>query len=207
MTPTPARPHLLGMLACALLPVALIGCVTINVYFPAAAAEQAATEFIEKVIGEEPERSGQGRHSAPTPRLLVQPPLPVTVLLLAVSPARAQADINIRTPAVLAIQERMAERFQTQLRPHFDSGVLGLGRDGLIEIRDASALPLRERNALNQLVAEDNRDRAAVYREIAIANGRPDWEAQIRETFARQWIESARPGWYFRDANGHWQQK
>ena len=31
----------------------LAACVTINVYFPAAEAERAAQEFIDKVIGEE----------------------------------------------------------------------------------------------------------------------------------------------------------
>jgi len=56
-------------------------------------------------------------------------------------------------------------------------------------------------------VADDNRDRQAVYREIAIANNHPEWEAQIRETFAKQWLQQARPGWYYQDASGAWKQK
>jgi uncharacterized protein YdbL (DUF1318 family) len=125
-----------------------------------------------------------------------------------VPPAHAQsADINIRTPAIQAIQARMAQRFQSALAPHFDSGALGLARDGTISVRDASKVGLRDRAALNQAVADDNRDRNAVYREIAVANGHPEWEAQIRDTFARQWVDSARPGWWFQDAAGEWRQK
>ena len=43
--------------------------------------------------------------------------------------------------------------------------------------------------------------------EIATANGHPEWEAQIRGTFAQQWIASARSGWWYQDAGGSWKQK
>ncbi len=59
---------------------------------------------------------------------------------------------------------------------------------------------------MNAAVADDNRDRKAVYREVAVANGHPEWEAQIRDVFARQWIESARPGWWYQ-SGGAWKQK
>ncbi len=183
-------------------------CVTINVYFPAAEAEKAAQEFIENVIGDD---AGNGTGAVTRPsswRLpIVAGPERILIAALLVSTAQAQADIDIRTPQILAIQERMAQRFQTQLRTYFDSGVVGLTSDGMVEVRDASAVALRDRNTLTQLVGEDNRDRGAVYREIAVANGHPEWEAQIRSTFAQQWIESARAGWYYKTASGEWRQK
>ena len=60
---------------------------------------------------------------------------------------------------------------------------------------------------MTQQVAEDNRDRKAVYREIAIANGHPDWEAQIRETFARQWVTAAHKGWWYQAGDDSWKRK
>ncbi|HRQ65562.1 MAG TPA: YdbL family protein [Xanthomonadaceae bacterium] len=182
----------------------LSACVTINVYFPAAAAEQAAQEFIGKVIGETPksEPEPEANNAAPARRGML-----IAVLDFLIPPAHAQADINIRTPQIQAIQARMAERFQGQLQAHFDSGALGFTRNGLIEVRDPAQVGLRDRAALNQAVADDNRDRNAVYREIAQANGHPEWEDQIRQTFARQWIEQARSGWYYQDATGAWVQK
>lgn len=182
--------------------VAVSACVTINVYFPAAAAEKAAAEFIDEVLGESPAK--------PEPPGQAPPRGDRLGMLLSLSPigtAHAQADIDIESPQVRAIQARMAERFRSTLEPHFASGALGFTRDGLVEVRDAAAVPLAARTATKQAVAEDNRDRAAVYREIAVANGQPEWEAQIRETFAAQWIERAAPGWFYQDASGNWQRK
>jgi uncharacterized protein YdbL (DUF1318 family) len=185
----------------------LSACVTINVYFPAAEAEQAAREFVERVIGDEPRGNGNGDGNGAPPQGALRSP-GAMLLGFFIGDAHAQtADISIRTPAIQAIQSRMAERFQSRLAPAFDTGALGFGRDGLIVVRDLSQLPLRDRSAVSQAVTEDNRDRNTVYREIAVANGHPEWESQIRETFARQWIASARSGWWYQDAGGNWQQK
>ncbi len=190
----------------------LTACVTINVYFPAAEAREAAREFVENVIGDEaapaPEATpgpGGGMATAPSVpasrRIAFDP-----WMLLGIAPAHAQApDITIRTPAIQAIQARMESRFAS-LRPHFDSGALGFGGDGMLVVRDAAKVPLKDRVAVNTAVADDNRDRKAVYREIAVANGHPEWESQIRDVFARQWIASARPGWWYQQG-GSWKQK
>jgi len=184
---------------------ALGACVTINVYFPAAEAQQAAEEFVEKVLGDEagaaaPEGEPQAFAPAPGPRW--------SPMSLLISQAHAQeADITIRTPAIQAIQDRMSARFQSGLQAHFNSGALGFGKDGLVVLRDPGKVALKDRVAVNQLVAEENRDRNAVYREIAVANNHPEWEGQIRETFARQWVTSARAGWWYQAGDGSWKQK
>ncbi len=178
----------------------LSACVTINVYFPAAEAQEAAKEFVDKVIGVDAnsgasvpaDSSGGG----------------MAWLSFFIADAHAQAaDITIRTPAIQAIQDRMAQRYQGKLAPLFAAGALGFGNDGLVQVRDAAAVPLRERATLSGLVAEENRDRNAVYREIAVANGHPDWESNIRETFARQWVDSAPGGSWYQDRSGNWKQK
>lgn len=190
--------------------LALSACVTINVYFPAAEAKEAAREFVEKVIGDDmpgaqPEGDGGMAMARPADRgaMRFDP-----WMLLGIAPAHAQdrPDITIKTPAIQAIQARMEGRFNSVLRPHFGSGALGFGGDGLVVVRDPSALALKDRVAVNSAVADDNRDRRAVYREIAVANGHPEWEAQIRDVFARQWIESARGGWWYQ-SGGSWKQK
>lgn len=180
-------------------------CVTINVYFPAAAAEKAAEQFVGKVFGDVPE----GKPVEPEPETKHEPKPPGAMLIdLLIPSAQAQTpDLSIQTPQLQAIQTRMRQRFDGRLAAAFASGAVGLTRDGQIAIRDAAAVPLAERAALNQAVADDNRDRQAVYREIAVANDHPEWEAQIRETFAKQWLQQARPGWYYQDASGAWKQK
>src|SRR5690606_4725445 len=54
----PTMPRLLGMPI--LIALVLCACVTINVYFPAAEAREAAREFVEKVIGEDGEAPPPG---------------------------------------------------------------------------------------------------------------------------------------------------
>lgn len=199
----PATTKWLGFNAIAAL--ALTACVTINVYFPAAEAREAAKEFVEQVIGDAvpaPAPPAGGGMALRESRGGFDP-----WMLLGIGAAHAQTpDISIRTPAIQAIQSRMEQRFNASLRPHFDSGALGFGGDGLVVVRDAAKLALGERVAVNAAVADDNRDRKAVYREIAVANGHPEWEEQIRAVFARQWIDSARPGWWYQQG-GAWQQK
>ena len=214
-------------LSALLLPVALLAsCVTINVYFPAAEAQEAAEEFIEEVIGESPAESGgmaatsrgeAGRLVAATLRGDALPPARVfshtewrfDPVGFVIGDAHAQdaIDIRIRTPAIQAIQQRMAERFQGTLAPLFDAGALGFGNDGLVVLRDPAKVPLAQRTGANQAVAEENRDRRAVYREIAVANGHPEWEEQIRQTFAKEWVAQARAGWWYQDSAGTWKQK
>ena len=100
----------------------------------------------------------------------------------------------------------MEQRFNSTLRAGFDAGALGFSSDGLVTVRDASKLPLKDRVAINSAVADDNRDRKALYREVAVANGHPEWEGQIRDVFARQWVDSARSGWWYQ-SGGSWKQK
>jgi uncharacterized protein YdbL (DUF1318 family) len=118
----------------------------------------------------------------------------------------AQANLEIDTPAINAIKNAMAAR-HAQLEPFLASGAVGLTRDGMVALRDANAVPLSERAAVSSLVAQDNQDRSALYREIARANGHPEWEGDIRSTFAQRWIERARSGWWYQDAGGGWKKK
>lgn len=190
--------------------VLLSACVTINVYFPAAAAEKAADRIIEDVWGP----SAQPAKPTETDKRssLIEPAQAVLlaaasgVMNVLISPAHAQADLNIATPAVRQLTQAMEAR-HAELKKYYDSGAVGLTMDGLIELRDLNAVPLPERNAARKLVADENADRANLYREIAAANGHPEWEADIRSTFAQRWIDKASGGWYFKDSSGAWKQK
>ena len=206
--------------------LALASCVTINVYFPAAEAQEAAEAFIEEVIGDTPADAGasttpvsgeatrfiaatlQGREALPAQVFShTETRFDPVGFFIGSAHAQENVDIRIRTPAIQAIQARMAERFQGRLAPLFDAGAMGFGNDGLVVLRDPSKVPLAQRTAANQAVAEENRDRNAVYREIAVANGHPEWETQIRQTFAKEWVAQARAGWWYQDSAGGWKQK
>ncbi len=127
-------------------------------------------------------------------------------LLLVPFSGYAAADIEINTPAIASLKQSMQQR-HGQLEAYYTRGAVGLTRDGLIAMRDANALPLAARQPVNALIASENQDRNALYREIARANGHPEWEADIRSTFGQRWIDLARPGWWFQAPNGSWVRK
>ena len=181
-------------------------CVTINVYFPAAAAEQAADKIIEEVWGEDSGKPAAGKSSKADP--IVDGARRVSRLFVdwLIPAAHAQqANLDISSPAIGKIEASLKAR-HAQLLPYLNSGAVGLTADGLVAVRDAKSIPLNERQTVNQLVADDNRDRAALYREIAAANGHPEWESQIQATFARRWIDRAQSGWYYQSGGG-WKAK
>jgi uncharacterized protein YdbL (DUF1318 family) len=177
------------------------------VYFPEAAAQKAADQFIGNVLD----------HAAPAaPAPKVQKPAakdgdqPSAMLLDLLVPAAYAADtpnIRIQTAATEAIRGRMKARFQNSLKALLDAGAVGFTKDGLVAVHDAGKIPLSQRAQANATVADENRDRTSLYREIANANNHPEWEAQIRATFAKTWIEKAHAGWYYQNASGAWQKK
>ena len=181
-------------------------CVTINVYFPSEAAAQAADRIIQDVYGEQP-----GETDAPVEP---QSRLPYSetgssgyVLLdWFISPAHAKVDISVNTPAIRQLQASMEKRHK-KLAPYYKSGAVGMTRDGEISLRDQKQVPMKDRNSVKGLVSKENRDRSALYKEIARANGHPEWEAEIRSTFAKRWVSNAPSGWWYMNTQGAWVQK
>lgn len=189
----------------------LVSCVTINIYFPAAAAEKAADRIIEDVWGPgtrpgdavEPDADPEQEQSSAIRTR--DGSVAINILNWLISPAAAEADLNINSPAINELKTDMKER-HNQLEPFYDSGGIGLTEDGFIMVRDAKAIPLKDRNRVNALVADENKDRKSLYAEIARANGHPEWQDDIRQTFAKRWISNAAKGWWYQQG-GSWKQK
>jgi uncharacterized protein len=117
----------------------------------------------------------------------------------------AAANMEIDTPAISAIKANMQAR-HTQLLPLYNSGAIGLTANGLVEVHDATLVPLKDRGGINALVSAENADRNGLYKEIAKANGHPEWEGEVRQTFAGRWIDKAQAGWWYQGKDG-WAKK
>lgn len=191
----------------------LSACVTINIYFPAAAAEDAARVIVRDVLNEKEvidsttedsttENEQSSNQSSIGSAYLVA----TTILNILISPAHAEADININTPAISALRASMKNR-AARLKPYYANGAVGLTTNAGVQIRDQSLIPLKDRNQVKKLVADENRERSALYAEIARANDHPEWEADIRATFARVWVEEVGGGTWYQSADGSWVQK
>ena len=178
-------------------------CVTVNIYFPAAAVERAAEQIVKETWGE-------SSKSAP-------PPAPQSnnrfspwrlASLSLVSAAHAQeADINVSNPAIRAIKDSIKARSEA-IKPFMDRGNIGIAADGLLAIRNTDGLNLKERAESKQLVDAENRDRENLYAEIAKANNISNESIpKIKAIFAKSWLDQARPGWWIQDGQGNWKKK
>ncbi len=191
----------------------LAACVTVNVYFPASAAERAADIFIKDVYGQDGQDQGTMRPpDAGTPQGAVDVTAPYLIAwwsrvneILLPNALAQQPDINISTPAITKLRNVMEQRHR-QLKPFYGSGAVGMSATGLITLRDPKLVPLQQRNKIKKLVVDENSDRNRLYAEIAKANGHPEWEKDIRSIFAGRWVGNAPGGWWYQ-SGGKWQQK
>jgi uncharacterized protein YdbL (DUF1318 family) len=182
----------------------LVGsCVTVNIYFPAAAVERAADQIVKETWGNPPE---QMKKDQPQSRF-VDPQALRTALNLITEAHAQEADINVSNPAIRALKDSIKRRSDS-IKPYMDRGNVGISRDGLLTVRTTEGLNLKERAEAKQLVDAENRDREALYLEIARANNiARESVPKIKEIFARSWIEQARAGWWIQDAQGNWKKK
>ncbi|KPK00037.1 MAG: hypothetical protein AMK71_08790 [Nitrospira bacterium SG8_35_4] len=185
-------------------------CITINIYFPAAAVEKAADRIVDEVWG--PQGGTPGGEDEK--KQDVQPQSRMgDVLIFALSlagPREAmaqEADINVTTPAIRALKESIQSRAES-IRPYMDGGNIGISREGLLVVRTTEGLNLKDKAAVNRLVEAENHDRNSLYEEIARANNfPPERVADIKTIFAGSWAKNARAGWWVQDDGGSWKQK
>ncbi len=178
--------------------LAVVSCVTINIYFPAEEVRGAADKIVNEVWGD--------RNENPPAQQTEPKGQPSSFLRIGVTGAYAAQDINVSTPEIRAIRESMKQRADS-LFPFLDGGQIGIGKDGLLKVRTTEGLDLRTRGEVNRLVAAENGDRQRLYTEIARANGFADKAAEVQAIFADSWRDQASKGWYIEQPDGSWTPK
>ena len=185
----------------------LAACVTINIYFPAAEAREAAEKIVDDILGDEAQKPEAGSDDQSMDLRPNRPVYARNLLDLLIPPAEAAVpNFDVNTPAIRKLQASMKQR-HTQLKSFYQSGAIGFTQDALVGIRDLSAVSLKQRGQLKNLVKAENNDRNQLYKEIARANGHPEWEKDVRSTFSKTWISNAAKGWWYQKSRGGWVQK
>ena len=179
------------------------GCVTVNIYFPAAAVQRAADEIVKETWGGP---NGTPERVQPQSLRRFAPDWSLSFSLPAAAFAQ-EADINVSNPAIRGLKESIKRR-SAAIKPYMDKGNAGITQDGLLNVRNTDGLNLKERAEVQQLIEAENRDREALYVEIAKANNIPaEAIPKIKGIFARSWTDQAQPGWWIQDAQGTWKKK
>lgn len=193
----------------------IASCITINIYFPAAAVEKAADRIVEEVWGEQgqmPDENEQKRldeqKKQGEPQSMFRDSVRVILSLTGPKQAYAQeADINVTTPAIRTLKESIQARADS-IKPFMDSGNAGISNDGLLVVRNTEGLNLKDKANLTRLIDAENKDREALYAEIAKANNfPPNRIPDIKKIFAGSWSRNARQGWWIQGQDGTWKQK
>ena len=178
-------------------------CVTVNIYFPAAAVERAADEIVKETWGGPGEAP---KKPQPQSRLRVVPKSALSFSLAGNAYAQ-EPDINISNPAIRALKDSIKNRSES-IKPYMDKGNVGINQDGLLTVRGTDGLSLKERAEVQQLIEAENRDRESLYREIAKANNfGDDAVPKIKRIFSKSWADQARSGWWIQDPQGNWRRK
>jgi uncharacterized protein len=179
-------------------------CVTVNIYFPAAAIQKAADQIVDDVTDTKDQQKPESKPDIKS-RLFEE--------LKKINPgpkeAYAQADItiNISTPVIRNCRQSMKTNFH-QLKPFYVRGSVGENNTGFVEVRNTSDLNLKEKADVTRLVDQLNKDRTALYTEIMKANKlAADSLSQIQKIFANSWRSKSQTGWWIKNDNGEWEKK
>jgi uncharacterized protein YdbL (DUF1318 family) len=177
-------------------------CVTVNIYFPAAQVQKAAERIVDEVY------QGEIRQDAETGG--IAPLLHNLLALLGPTSAHAQEgqDATSVSNASIRAEKDIIAANHEQLKPHYQSGAVGIQSDGYITVRSTEGLAIRDVATLRRLVDADNQARKRLYAAVAqalnIEAGEVDRVAKI---FADQWREKAPSGWWIQDNQGNWKQQ
>jgi hypothetical protein len=226
---------------CALLAACAV--ITVNVYFPEKDVKQAYKSLDEMLLkegvdtkqptdkktGEKPPVEGQpaGVEPAPAPvdnkgevkpqSLLWDKGMSLSLVNEAEAADNLADQLAIETssmPEVIKAYDQMSGRLP-QIKALFDSGAVGLNKQGLVTVRDKA-----KTGGSEALISAENESRKVVITGMAKAlqkitekqqpGGKPNLNELMKRaatTFADVRREEAKPGWWVELANGRWVQK
>ncbi len=182
-------------------------CVTINVYFPAAAIQKAADQVVDEVRGAGPAKEQPSSPSSEKKDKESWFYQGMRNLSLGPTNAHAQIDVDVSTPAGRSLRQAMCDMFPS-LRPLYTKGVIGENNVGFVEIRSTSGLSLKENAEARHLVERENHNRTKFYAEIVKANklGHKSLP-QVQKIFANSWRSKSEQGWWVQKDNNEWEKK
>lgn len=115
-------------------------------------------------------------------------------------------NLDIGTPPVIIVKHSLAQRASRLVR-FYDAGVIGLGSNGMVKLRDGSRLTLTQRQIAEKLIDSENPDRNSLIYALAEAHGGQALEPAARTAQVRRWKEQFRSGWWIEDDQGNWSRK
>ena len=199
------KKQMVKYLALPLLAFIVISCavITVNVYFPTEAIEEAAEKIIDEIQGEEDAQSTADNSDQQS---FFQKSIPFNFFENSTVYA-GEINLNLTTPAIRKLVDSMKAR-NTAIMQFKGKGAIGETNDGMLAIRKMDSLGGEEIRTVKRLLRAENNDREALYKELATANKiDPADIDKVKTIFAKTLKSKAKPGHWHHDEKGNWTQK
>ena len=181
------------------LTLALLSCITVNIYFPEAEVKKAAEDIVNDVRGADKDKDKKDETKKET--------IAQSAGFSLLPGLYAQQATEVTTPRIRALKESLKARFG-QLVPYFDAGRIGESTSGTLQTLNEEGLSLQDKSVLRKLVNDENKDRKDLYTEVTKAmNIDASKVGDVQKIFADQWIGAAHSGWMVQKADGSWAKK
>ncbi len=188
-----------------LLAFVVISCavITVNVYFPTEAVEEAAEKIIDEIQSGEDAQSTADNSDQQS---FFQKSVPLNFFENSTVYAD-EIDLNLTTPAIRKLVDSMKAR-NTAIMQFKGKGTIGETNDGMLAVRKMDGLGGEEIRTVNRLLRAENNDREALYKELTAANKiDPADIDKVKSIFAKTLKSKAKPGHWYHDEKGNWTQK
>jgi len=199
------KKQIVKYLALPLLAFIVISCavITVNVYFPTEAVEEAAEKIIDEIQAEDGSQSTADNSDQQS---FFQKSGPFNFFENSTVYAD-EIDLNLTTPAIRKLVDSMKAR-NTAIMRFKGKGTIGETNDGMLAIRKVDGLGGEEIRTVKRLLRAENNDREMLYKELAVANKiDPADIDKVKSIFAKTLRSKAKPGHWYHDEKGNWVQK
>lgn len=114
---------------------------------------------------------------------------PVAMARLPTAPGSANSVNN----SVEEVAQRMQQRHSAGLKDALNNQYIAVTTSGWLNPHPSNMAHLSpvERAQVKKMIEEENKDRRALYKTLACLYERPEWEKQIRSSFAEEWLKAA----------------
>lgn len=161
--------------------LAVVACVTINIYFPAEKVQSVAKEIVDEVTGKSETEGNQ------PPKKDKDSFLRDRLFAAFFSFAWAEDVTTVSNPTIRALKQSMASKF-AKMKPFYRSGAIKEGGDGYVHMGNTQQLGLKDKRDVRGLVDAMNSDRKRLYQEVAKAlKIDVSQMSKIEAIFAKEW--------------------
>lgn len=181
---------------------------TVNVNFPESAVQKATDDYVRELYRAKKKPGESQAEPAPAPTS--------SWLDFELIPSAQANDVpggalefKVDAPSTAKIRESMRTRLEEVLR-YKREGILGESADGQLKIKDQAKYQSKKllMKKIDQVIADENRDRERLYQEVLSINQLPPARMKnIQKSFSRSFQNESPSGTWVETQDGNWEQK